>query len=115
MPPNAIQQYTETLTCSQMLSSTTRKQTYHQILTSIAREQCYPAPHKTNVPPSINQHCTRATNMKSRLTKIFGALALKHTRRSEFLLKPYPKNSFENAKVMENITKNQQADDLTGS
>ena len=53
--------------------------------------------------------------MKSRLTKIFGALALKRGCRSEFLLNPYPKNSFENAKVMENIAKKQQADDLTGS
>ena len=52
-------------------------------------------------PSRIQNQPTR----KSRLTKIFGALALKHTRRSEFLFKPYPNISFENAKVMENITK----------
>ena len=39
VPPNAIQQYTETFTCSQILTSTTRKQTYHQMLTSVTREQ----------------------------------------------------------------------------
>ena len=122
------------LAVRQIVQNTTRE---HQLQPSINQQstresyatKCYSAIHrntdvqpninhhhtKTNVAPNANQHCTRATNMKSRLTKIFGALALKHTHRSEFLLKPYPKNNFKNTKVMENITKKQQADDLTGS